>query len=100
MTTNATKYGALSVPEGRIEIGWHIEQRPSKSALLRIEWREHNGPPVEAPARPGFGSRFIQGSVTAELRGAVRMDFNSDGLRCAIDIPLDPAADETRQQPA
>ena len=94
MTTNATKYGALSLPEGRIEVGWQIERRPSKSPLLHIEWRERNGPPVEAPTRPGFGSRFIQGSVTAELRGSVRMDFNSDGLRCAIDIPLDPAADE------
>ena len=98
MTTNAAKYGALSLPEGRIEIGWHIEQRPPKSPLLHFEWRERNGPPVEAPARPGFGSRFIQGSVTAELRGSVRMDFNADGLRCAIDIPLEPDADEQPQQ--
>jgi PAS domain S-box-containing protein len=94
MTTNATKYGALSQPEGRIEIGWQIERRPSKSSLLHIEWRERNGPPVEEPARPGFGSRFIQGSVTAELRGSVRMEFNPDGLRCTIDIPLDPVGDE------
>jgi PAS domain S-box-containing protein len=98
MTTNSAKYGALSVPEGRIEIGWCIEPRPPKSSLLHIEWRERNGPPVEAPARPGFGSRFIQGSVTSELRGSVRMDFNSDGLHCAIDVPLDPAADEQQQQ--
>jgi two-component sensor histidine kinase len=94
MTTNATKYGALSLPEGRIEISWQIERRPSKSSLLHIEWRERNGPPVEEPARPGFGSRFIQGSVTAELRGSVRMEFNPDGLRCTIDIPLDPVGDE------
>jgi len=98
MTTNAAKYGALSRPEGRIEIGWHIEQRPPKSPLLRVEWRECNGPLVEPPAQPGFGSRFIQGSVTAELRGSVRMDFNPDGLLCAIDIPLDPAADEQQEQ--
>ncbi|AMN38872.1 sensor histidine kinase [Rhodoplanes sp. Z2-YC6860] len=94
MTTNAAKYGALSAPEGRIEIAWRVEPRPPKSPLLHIEWRERNGPPVEAPAKPGFGSRFIQGSVTVELRGSVRMDFNPDGLHCTIDVPLDPAADD------
>jgi two-component sensor histidine kinase len=94
MTTNAAKYGALSAPEGRIEIGWRVEPRPPKSPLLHIEWRERNGPPVEAPAKPGFGSRFIQGSVTVELRGSVRMNFNPDGLHCTIDVPLDPAADD------
>jgi len=94
LTTNAAKYGALSAPEGRIEIGWRIEPRPPKSSLLHIEWREHNGPPVEAPAKPGFGSRFIQGSVTAELRGSVRMNFEPEGLHCTIDVPLDPAADD------
>jgi PAS domain S-box-containing protein len=94
MTTNAAKYGALSAPKGRIEIGWRVEPRPPKSPLLHIEWRERNGPPVEAPAKPGFGSRFIQGSVTAELRGSVRMNFNPDGLHCTIDVPLDPAADD------
>ena len=94
MTTNAAKYGALSAPEGRIEIGWRVVSRPSKSPLLHIEWRERNGPLVEAPAKPGFGSRFIQGSVTVELRGSVRMNFNPDGLHCTIDVPLDPAADD------
>jgi len=98
MTTNAAKYGALSLHEGRIEISWLVEPRPTKSSLLHIEWRERNGPSVEAPARPGFGSRFIQGSVTAELRGTVRMDFDPDGLRCVIDIPLDPVGDEQPPQ--
>jgi PAS domain S-box-containing protein len=99
LTTNAAKYGALSAPEGRIEIGWRVGQRAPRSPLLHIEWRERNGPPVEAPAKPGFGSRFIQGSVTTELRGTVRMNFNPDGLHCAIDVPLDPATDDA-QQPA
>ena len=94
LTTNAAKYGALSAHDGRIEIGWRVERRPPKSPLLHIEWRERNGPPVEAPAKPGFGSRFIQGSVTTELRGSVRMNFEPEGLHCMIDLPLDPAADD------
>ena len=40
------------------------------------------------PARPGFGSRFIQGSVATELQGAARMEFEPQGLRCTLDIPL------------
>ena len=99
MTTNAAKYGALSAPDGRIEIRWRVEPRPPKSPLLHFEWRERNGPPVAEPAKPGFGSRFIQGSVTAELRGSVRMNFDPDGLHCTIDVPLDPAADDKQQQP-
>jgi two-component sensor histidine kinase len=97
LTTNAAKYGALSAPEGRIGIDWRVEQRPPKSPRLHIQWRERNGPPVEAPAKPGFGSRFIQGSVTAELRGSVRMNFDPEGLHCTIDVPLDPAADDQQQ---
>ena len=88
LTTNASKYGALSVPEGRIEIGWRIEPQADKPPRLNIEWQECAGPPVEAPARPGFGSRFIQGSVATELQGAARMEFEPQGLRCTLDIPL------------
>jgi two-component sensor histidine kinase len=88
LTTNASKYGALSAPEGRIEISWRVEPRPGKPSRLRIEWRERDGPPVEAPERSGFGSRFIQGSVATELLGVARMEFEPEGLRCTIDVPL------------
>jgi PAS domain S-box-containing protein len=88
LTTNASKYGALSAHEGRIEISWRVEPRPGKLPLLRIEWRERGGPPVEAPARLGFGSRFIQASVATELQGVARLEFEPEGLRCTIDVPL------------
>jgi PAS domain S-box-containing protein len=89
LTTNASKYGALSIPTGRIEVVWTITRPPSAPPQLRIEWREHNGPIVEAPTRHGFGSRFIEGSVAAELQGAARLDYHPSGLVCTMKIPFD-----------
>lgn len=54
LATNAAKYGALSVPEGRVDLAWEID-----GDQLRMHWRESGGPPVEPPAHSGFGSRLI-----------------------------------------
>jgi len=89
LTTNAAKHGALSVPAGRIHVHWKILHRPSQPPLLRIEWREQGGPRVTPPARRGFGSRFIEGSVATELQGTARLDFGSDGLCCTMEIPIE-----------
>jgi PAS domain S-box-containing protein len=91
LTTNATKYGALSAPAGRIEVAWRIERRPPRPPALRIEWRERGGPPVATPQQQGFGTRFIVGSVASELQGHARLDYDPEGLICTMEIPLDPA---------
>ena len=91
LTTNAAKYGALSQPSGRIAVHWRIVRGQSQPPLLWIEWREHGGPPVVTPERRGFGSRFIEGSVAAELEGTARLHFDAPGLRCTMEIPLDVA---------
>jgi len=87
LTTNAVKYGALSVAGGQVEVSWRLVQPPSQPALLWIEWRERGGPPVSAPKRRGFGSRFIEGSVKAELQGTARLHFDKAGLRCTMEVP-------------
>ena len=91
LTTNAAKYGALSVPTGSIEVTWGVQSKPSQPRLLRIEWRERGGPTVTPPERRGFGSRFIEGSVAAELQGTARLDFDPAGVRCIMEIPLEAA---------
>lgn len=91
LSTNAAKYGALSVPEGRIAIRWHVQR--GTAPILRIEWRERGGPEVRAPSKLGFGSRFIEGSVAAELQGKARLDFDAAGLRCTMEIPVDSEAE-------
>ncbi|HET6971664.1 MAG TPA: sensor histidine kinase, partial [Phenylobacterium sp.] len=69
------KYGALSVPGGRLEI--------SASALARHEvvltWRERGGPPVSPPSRTGFGSRLIS-RLAAQLNGSLELDWQPAGL--------------------
>jgi two-component sensor histidine kinase len=89
IATNAAKYGALSLPEGRIAVRWHLQR--SARPILRIEWRERDGPPVQEPERRGFGSRFIEGSVAAELRGTAKLAFERSGLVCTMEIPFDAA---------
>jgi two-component sensor histidine kinase len=67
LTTNAAKYGALSVPGGRIEIHWQPVRTDNARPVLHIDWLEHGGPPVTDPAQSGFGSKLIEGSIAAEL---------------------------------
>lgn len=88
LTTNAAKYGALSVPTGTIEISW-TSGHSAGHERLRIEWVEQGGPPVSKPKRYGFGTRMIEGSVVAELHGTATLNYGPTGLRCTIDIPVD-----------
>jgi two-component sensor histidine kinase len=87
LTTNAVKYGALSAPAGRVAVSWRVVQAPSQAPLLWLEWQESGGPPVAAPSRQGFGSRFIESSIDVELQGMARLHFDATGLRCTIEVP-------------
>jgi PAS domain S-box-containing protein len=91
LTTNAAKYGALSVPGGRIEINWQPVRAENGRSMLRISWIELGGPSVAEPEQRGFGSKLIEGSVAAELGGTARLGFEAQGLRCEIIIPLETA---------
>jgi len=92
LTTNAAKYGALSVPGGRIEIHWQPVRGDKGRSQLRIDWIEQGGPVVAVPDQRGFGSKLIEGSIAAELGGTARMTFDPEGLRCEIVIPMQAAA--------
>ena len=85
--TNALKYGALSVPEGRLSLSWTHDVG---SGLLSIRWVEQGGPPVIAPTTRGFGSRLLERGLAADLNGRVEMRFQPDGLECDIDVPVAP----------
>src|SRR5690606_20694131 len=91
LATNAAKYGALSVPDGRVQVDWTVETIEG-ARRVHIHWRESGGPEVAPPTRRGFGSKLIQRSVTGELHGAAHLDFDPEGLRCLIKFPLDPQA--------
>jgi two-component sensor histidine kinase len=86
LCTNAVKYGALSTPEGRIEITPKINKGEKQ---LRLTWTEKGGPPVQVPTRRSFGMQLIEKSlVSQQLSGDARVSFNPKGVVCELDIPL------------
>lgn len=87
LCTNALKYGALSVPAGRIDISWKILEA-SVGQRLVMQWEEKDGPPVVPPTRTGFGSRLIQHGLARELNGTVTLAYEPSGVVCTIDVPL------------
>ncbi len=83
LATNALKYGALSVSEGRLRITW------MRDSMLTLLWQEENGPAVSgAPKAEGFGSLLTRRSVTDQLGGAIAYDWRPEGLKVRIDLPL------------
>lgn len=99
LCTNAAKYGALSTPEGRVSIRWHVDSRPAGRRRLALSWVEHGGPPVAAPQRRGFGSRLIERAVATELEGEVRVDYPPGGVTCTILAPLPDGLEERMTPP-
>jgi len=105
LATNASKYGALSVPAGKVSIDWARQPSESGGHDLRITWRETGGPPVVPPAKKGFGC-FVLERVTINALGEGGLEFNPDGLvwTCIIKpehlFDGDSAKDATPQQKA
>jgi two-component sensor histidine kinase len=87
LTTNAAKYGALSVDTGRVSVHWTSEPE-GDSIRLKLTWIERNGPPVTAPTRQGFGSRLLHRVLTTQLNAHVEMDFDETGLRVSLAMVL------------
>jgi PAS domain S-box-containing protein len=89
LATNAAKYGALSVPTGRVDVSWDMTWGLSrKPDDLRIDWCEQGGPAVAPPERRGFGTKFIETSIAFELGGSARIRFEETGVRCTMRLKL------------
>jgi PAS domain S-box-containing protein len=100
LSTNAAKYGSLSVPGGRVEIRWQPQcDSGAGGTQLCIDWVERGGPPPAAPDKRGFGSRLIEGGVATELGGSACLTFAPEGLRCELLIPLEQATREPVRRP-
>ncbi len=84
LCTNTTKFGALSVPAGRVEIAWTVDADKQR---LRLSWTESGGPAVAKPTRQSFGTRMM-GSLGLQLNGQVQLAYEPDGFIYALDVPL------------
>jgi PAS domain S-box-containing protein len=81
LATNAAKYGALSVPNGQIDLKWLHEA----DGWLILRWTEMGGPAVRTPTRQGFGGRIIE-QMIKQLAGKTRFDWRAEGLVCEITL--------------
>ena len=111
LTTNAVKYGALSVPEGTVSVTWSVrdaDARPGDGRpgdgqpgdgradggeaepgqLLDLQWEERDGPPVVAPLRRGFGTVMIERGLTQDMSAKVSLEFPRTGVIAKICAPL------------
>ncbi|MFZ0072711.1 MAG: HWE histidine kinase domain-containing protein, partial [Xanthobacteraceae bacterium] len=84
LSTNAAKYGALSVAHGRVQIEW--SRLPDDRFALR--WTESNGPPVQPPASRGFGMRVMETMIAAQPNGEISFAWHPRGLTCEITMPV------------
>jgi len=84
LATNAAKYGALSQAGGAVTIDW----RQIEPTLVRVEWLEIDGPPVSQDRKRGFGTDLIERIVAHELRHPVELEFDPEGVRCVLMIPV------------
>lgn len=86
LATNAAKYGALSAPEGRLDLAWGAVA----GDRLRLVWTESGGPPpANPPERRGFGFRLIEATVRGQLGGTVAQHWEPEGLCCEVTIAPD-----------
>lgn len=84
LCTNTTKFGALSIPSGRVSIAWKIDNDTQR---LSLTWRENGGPLVVAPTRRSFGTRMME-ALGLQLNGLVHLAYEPGGFVYTLDVPL------------
>lgn len=86
LATNATKYGSLSA-DGKVAVAWRVDGPPELGRVV-IDWIESDGPPVNGPIEPGFGTSFVTRSIEYELNGTADVQPDKGGLRWVVSFPL------------
>ena len=107
LTTNALKYGALSRPEGHLEVTWSLEPGEGGERRLHVDWRETgvsvvhpDGATVEGtvdgmpgPCRKGYGRELIERALPYQLRAQTNYALTAEGVRCTIIVPVSSTLD-------
>jgi len=87
LTTNAVKYGALSVAEGTVRVSWQLEDDAESNHLV-LDWTESDGPGVAPPERQGFGMMLIERGLKQDMSAEVDVEFAAKGVRARFRAPL------------
>jgi two-component sensor histidine kinase len=82
IATNAAKYGALSVPEGTVDIVCTEE-----GERLVLTWAERNGPQIQCePNVEGFGTALSNATARGQLGGKIVREWNRKGLFVRLEV--------------
>ncbi|NIX77984.1 HWE histidine kinase domain-containing protein [Microvirga terricola] len=87
LTTNAAKYGALSVDAATVTVQWALESC-AEGLRLKLTWLERGGPAVTLPKKQGFGSRLLHRVLATQLNAKVEISYDQQGLRASIEVVL------------
>ncbi len=85
LATNAIKYGALSLPGGKVRVEWELADRGGEPGL-ELVWKEFGGPPIGQPTRAGFGRVVSERMLVAALGARVETNFAADGLEWKLGL--------------
>jgi two-component system CheB/CheR fusion protein len=87
LATNAAKYGALAVPDGKVAVSWQVGGVPP-NARVTLVWSEETGQSLAAASASGFGVNFVKRSVEYEMEGTAEMQPTADGMRWTLEFPI------------
>jgi two-component sensor histidine kinase len=87
LATNASKYGSLSSPAGRLDLNWSVS-RTAQGLTLALDWKESGGPAPRRGRKPGFGTRLINMVIQRQLNGEVQATYTPHGLEVHLLVPL------------
>ncbi len=93
LATNASKYGAFSVPAGRVRVEWSLRVEDCDQQRLTMRWQESGGPPVAPPTRNGFGHTVVEHMAANSLGGTAKLLWEPTGVAWCLDVPATCLAD-------
>jgi PAS domain S-box-containing protein len=93
LTINAVRFGALSVPEGRVDVSWTVTIAAA-GRRLDFEWTESSGPRVTKPKSKGFGGRLLDIVLPGQIQAKSTVDYRREGVHitCSVPLPAEAAA--------
>lgn len=91
LATNSAKYGALSVPQGKVDVAWHrieVETPDGNESRWELTWQERDGPRVEVPTSTGFGTQVVKRMAAMSVGGTAELDYHEAGLHWRLVFPM------------
>lgn len=87
LATNSVKYGALSVPAGKVAVAWREVARSEAPRSWELTWQESGGPPVSEPSGSGFGTQVVKRMAAMAVQGKAELEYREGGLFWRLEFP-------------